>query len=131
MGRAIGQLHTEDLGRIAKPLAVVFQPEHSRTTTSAGIGADTFKNATAVMQGVGENMHFGVIPGQHFPVEPDVLHGLHGEPQQGRFDKMAARATPAQGKNFTEKRPARQEHPQAETGQHCLQILLVILREIY
>ena len=75
---AVGQLHAQDLGGIEHALAVVLQAEDRGGAVDTGISPDAFENGTAVVQGVGEHMNLGLIPGNHFPVKPDELHCLHG-----------------------------------------------------
>src|SRR5207302_1903067 len=52
----------EDLGRVEQPGDVVGQPEDGRALLGL-VGANALEHATAVVQGVGEDVDLGVVPG--------------------------------------------------------------------
>ena len=49
------------------------EPENRRAPVSGLISADSFEDPEAVVQGVGQDMDSGFIPGDEFAVEPDLL----------------------------------------------------------
>jgi hypothetical protein len=58
---------------------VLFEAENRRAAVRHFVGANAFKSAATVMQGVAQDMDFGVAPFNHLAVHPDfavaVFHG--------------------------------------------------------
>ena len=74
----MGNDHLVDSGRQKKTLHVLRQAEHGGLAVRTGVTADALEHAHAVVQGVGEHMHLGFVPGHEFTVEPDFFRLLHG-----------------------------------------------------
>ena len=63
-------IHTKNAGRTVKPIGMRLEPEDRRAFLSM-VRTQAFEHAHTVMQGVGQNMHLGFAPGNHFAVKPD------------------------------------------------------------
>ena len=66
----------------------MLKPDLKRAV-GAGVGANAFKDAGAVMQTVGKHMDLGLIPRDQFSVKPDefrfLKHGITSTTPQGEF----------------------------------------------
>ncbi len=68
-----GHLHEVDPRRIEKPADVIAESKHSRAAIFGSVAADAFEDTEPVVQGVGENVNFGIRPIDEFAVEPDLF----------------------------------------------------------
>ncbi len=75
LGR-VGQLEVVELSRLGEPLEVVGVPEDRRAALGL-VAAHALEDAGAVVQGVAEDVDFGVLPGHELAVMPDQLCLLH------------------------------------------------------
>ena len=78
-GEIIRAGQSQDLSGIDKTLHVFLQAEHGGSAVGTRIGADAFKIARSVMQGVRKHMDFGFFRRDEPAVKPDV----RGEFQAG------------------------------------------------
>ena len=90
--RVVGHFHAENLGGIEQTLAVVLKAEYGRAAVGARIGANALKNGAAIVQGVGEHVHPGLIRRNHFTIKPNVLCCLHGCPPHSLCGRDAVTA---------------------------------------
>ena len=66
LGQVVGNLESEELGRIEQPLAVVGEPEDL-----AVVGALALEYRRGIMHGVGQDVNLRLAPIDEFAVEPD------------------------------------------------------------
>ena len=62
--------HFHDMGGLKEPPGVVLESEDGGSAVGV-VAPDAFKNAHAVVEGMGQHMDFGVPPRRHFAVKPD------------------------------------------------------------
>ncbi len=66
-----GHGHTHDLGGIEQPVRMLLQAENTGAAGIRVIGSDTFKNAHAIVQRMGEHMDLGFAPGHQLTIKPN------------------------------------------------------------
>ena len=56
---------------------MLLEAKNGGAAISALISPNTFKDSQPVMQGMGEDVNLGLIPGDHLAVEPDKFGLFH------------------------------------------------------
>jgi hypothetical protein len=70
--------HAQDLGAVEQALGVLLQAENGGAIDGV-VGAHALEGAAAVVQGVGQDVDFGVAPVDHLAVHPDFAVAVgHG-----------------------------------------------------
>src|SRR5262249_43255588 len=72
---ASGERKSEDFPRVEQPPDMLVEPEHGRAAVFQSVAANSFEISRTVMESMGEDMHFRLVPVHHLAVEPDFLAG--------------------------------------------------------
>ena len=96
----VRQVDLHDLRGVEQALGVVVQPEDSRSGRSV-VGAHALEDTYAVVQGVGQDVHLRLAPGNEFAVKPNptvaVCEGFQGHAYRTGFVRSWRLAFPASG----------------------------------
>src|SRR6266851_522003 len=71
--RYLPQCHAVDSATVVEAAGVGIEPEEGRPLILRVVAADTLKETRAVMEGVGQDVDFGVAEIDEPPVHPDLL----------------------------------------------------------
>jgi hypothetical protein len=74
---------------------MVPQPEDGRFSIMTEVTANSFENGQPIMETVSEDMDIGLIPGNQFPIQPDLFHLLHHRQIPPGIKLNEATASPA------------------------------------
>ena len=66
-------LNTENDGRLKQPVDMFLQAENGRSVIFGIVATNAFEDPEPVMQGMGEDMDIGFVPGDHFSIHPDFF----------------------------------------------------------
>ena len=67
-----GHVHLQYFCRAEQSVRMFRKSENTGTTIGGAVGAHTFKNPDTVMKGVGQDVHFGLLPGNKLPIQPNA-----------------------------------------------------------
>ena len=72
-----GNVDHHDVTGIEQALNMLLQAENGRAPIVTLISPNAFKNSQPVVQGVGQDVDLGLLPGDEFAVEPDEFGLFH------------------------------------------------------
>ena len=77
LGLRKGDFHLHDVAGIEQAPDMLLQAEDGGAAVLTMVGPDALEDSQAVMQGMGQDVNLGLIPGNEFAVQPDELRLLH------------------------------------------------------
>ncbi len=72
-----GNLDHHDVAGIEQALNMLLQAKNGRAPIVTLVSPNAFKDSQAVVQGVGQDVDLGLLPGNEFAVEPDEFGLFH------------------------------------------------------
>ena len=73
----IRDFHAIDFGRFEKALYVAIEQQRRRPGGCL-VGAHAFEDAGAIVEGMAQNVNFGLVPGDELAIEPDLVRFVDG-----------------------------------------------------